>query len=100
MGTLPQSTTEDDFQELIQAEKEKRHVHERERNWQAVADCVTQIEELPGRQTKLGELNKHAKENCMSCEEQIRTIQHSLNITGGINDVKSAQALQKLDREQ
>ena len=37
---LPKTTTQDDFQKLIRAEKDRQHMYTQDRNWQAVDELV------------------------------------------------------------
>ena len=98
LGALPMTTTTDDFQGLIRIEKDKQHMHEQDRNWTAVTECMTEVQDLSRRQARLGELEQIRLENCMACEEQIRSINHIMNITE-VNDVKSVQEQAKHDEE-
>ena len=98
LGALPMTTTTDDFQGLIRIEKDKQHMHEQDRNWTAVTECMMEVQDLSRRQARLGELEQIRLENCMACEEQIRSINHIMNITE-VNDVKSVQEQAKHDEE-
>ena len=98
MRGLPETTTINDFQGLIRAEKDKQHVYTQDRDWPAVTECMTEIKSLASRQTRLGELEQQETEKYMELEEQIRSINHKMNVAE-VNDVQSAEEQVKLQEE-
>ena len=67
-------------------------------NWTAVTECMMEVRDLSRRQVRLGELEQIRSENCMACEEQMRSINHKMNIAK-VNDVKSVQQQAKYDEQ-
>ena len=90
MGVLPTTTTVDDFSGLIRIEKDKQHVHTQDEDWSAVEACIMEVEDSSRRQARLGKLVQITSENCMACEERMRSINHAMNIVKG-NGVKRVQ---------
>ena len=86
LGVLPMTTAADDFQGLIRVEKDTQHVHAQDRGWPANGACMMEVEDLSRRQVKLGELEQIVSENCMACEERVRSINRVMN-TAKVNDV-------------
>ena len=78
---LPKTTTQDDFQKLIRAEKDRQHMYTQDRNWQAVDECMRETLSLASRQRELGELEQREFEEYLECEQQIRSINHMMNVT-------------------
>ena len=95
---LPKTTTIDGFQGLIRDEKDKQHVYKQDRDWSAADQCKMEIKSLASRQTRLGELEQQETEKHMELEEQIRSINHRINVTE-VNDVQSAEEQGKLQEE-
>ena len=87
---LPETTTQDDFQKLIRAEKDKQHMHKQDGNWQAVEECIKETRSLASRQKHLGELEQRECEEYLECEQQIRSINHMMNVAE-VNTVQSVQ---------
>ena len=87
LGVLPMTTTTDDFQRFVRDEKDKQHVHnyvhEQNRNWTTISECIMEVQDLARRQTRLGELEQIRSEKYMECEQQIRSINHIMNVTSG-----------------
>ena len=90
--------TEDDFQGIIRAEKDKQRIHGQDKNWTAVAKCVSKNSDLSRRHARLGELERVRLENGVACKEQIGLIDHIMKITE-VNDVNSVQKREKLDKD-
>ena len=95
---LPMTTTTNDFQRFIRAEKDKQHVYTQDQDWPAVNECMMEIKSLASRQTRLGELEQMEAEKYMECEEQIRSINHKMNVAE-VNDVQSVQEQVKFGKE-
>ena len=59
---------------------------------------MMEIKSLASRQTRLGELEQQETEKYMELEEQIRSINHKMNVAE-VNDVQSAEEQGKLQEE-
>ena len=53
---LPMTTTLEDFQKLIRAEKDKQHMYTQDQDWTSVIACMMKVKSLTSRQAGLGEL--------------------------------------------
>ena len=95
---LPETTTQDDFQKLIRAEKDKQHMHKQDGNWQAVEECIRETRSLASRQKHLGELEQREFEEYLECEQQIRSINHMMNVTE-VNTVQSVQEQKGIEKQ-
>ena len=65
-------------------------MYTQDHDWQAVDECMREIRSLASRQRKLGELGKREMEEYLECEQQIRSINHKMNVAE-VNTVQSVQ---------
>ena len=65
-------------------------MYTQDRNWQAVDECMRETLSLASRQRELGELEQREFEEYLECEQQIRSINHMMNVTE-VNTVQSVQ---------
>ena len=98
LGDLPETTTQDDFQKLIRAEKDRQHMHKQDGNWQAVEECIKETQSLASRQKHLGELEQRECEEYLECEQQIRSINHMMNVAE-VNTVQSVQEQKGIEKQ-
>ena len=59
---------------------------------------MREIKSLASRQRKLGELEQLEIEECLECEQQIRSINHKMNVTE-VNHVQSVQEQIRFDKQ-
>ena len=92
------STTTYDFQRFIRDQKDKQHMYTQDQDWPAVKECMTEIRSLAERQRSLGELKQTETEKYLECEEQIRAINHIMNVME-VQDIQNVEEQIKLDKQ-
>ena len=80
---LPMTTTTvtSDFQRFIRVEKDEQHVYTQDQDWTTIKECMMEIKSLASRQTRLGELEQIESEKYLDCGQQIRAINHIMNVS-------------------
>ena len=65
------TTTTNDFQRFIRAERDKQHMYTQDQDLPAVNECMTEIKSLAKRQKLLGGLEQMKTDEYLECEQQI-----------------------------
>ena len=73
-------------------------MHKRKGNWQAVEECMKETQSLASRQKHLGELEQRECEEYLECEQQIRSINHRMNVAE-VNTVQSVQEQKGIEKQ-